>query len=46
MIRRTLLALAALACLAGPAPAQPAGGKTDETASKWPDKDDRGIRFA
>ena len=36
MIRRTLLALAALACLAGPAPAQPAGGKTDETASKFP----------
>jgi enterochelin esterase-like enzyme len=35
MIRRTLLALTALACLAGPAPAQPAGGKTDETSAKF-----------
>src|SRR5262245_63504867 len=36
MTRRTLLALTALACLAGPAPAQPAGGKSDEKAAKFP----------
>src|SRR5439155_17155516 len=31
-----LLALTALGCLAGPAPAQPGGGKADETAAKFP----------
>src|SRR5947209_340912 len=36
MIRRILLALTALGCLAGPAPAQPGGGKADETAAKFP----------
>jgi enterochelin esterase-like enzyme len=35
MIRWMLLALTALACLAGLAPAQPGGGKTDQPAAKF-----------
>jgi enterochelin esterase-like enzyme len=36
MIRRMSVILTALACLAGTAPAQPASGKTSESAAKFP----------